>query len=152
MGFWILGHGCRHHAFSEYQWVDDVVGFFIHSVCLTPYFSFKYSHRSHHAHTNSIEYDQVYIPTSNGPGNVRDYNGFANHFIPQSGICNDHDRGYVVLSDIGIATALYVFVPACPDTRLKIDDFSTWSSVVCDEWVLHHLDLPKPHLSGNRSL
>nr|AGC65504.1 FAD2-7 protein [Carthamus tinctorius] len=139
MGFWILGHECGHHAFSEYQWVDDAVGFFIHSVCLTPYFSFKYSHRSHHAHTNSIEYDEVYIPKrkadtfyseflNNGPGNVftlllrttlglplylifntygRDYNGFANHFLPQSGIFNDSERAQVVLSDVGIFAVLY---------------------------------------------
>ncbi|GJU54231.1 delta(12) fatty acid desaturase-like protein [Tanacetum coccineum] len=80
-GFWLLGHDCGHHAFSEFEWVDDAVGFFIHTVTLTPYFSFKYSHRSHHAHTNSLEYDEVYIPKrktdtfyseimNNGPGNV----------------------------------------------------------------------------------
>ncbi|CAI9278064.1 unnamed protein product [Lactuca saligna] len=141
MGFWVLGHECGHHAFSEYQWIDDAVGFFIHSVTLTPYFSFKYSHRSHHAHTNSIEYDEVYIPKrksdtlfseflNNGPGNVftlvlritmglplylifnvygRDYEGFANHFLPQSGIFNKSERVQVVLSDVGIMAVLYAF-------------------------------------------
>ncbi|GKC96164.1 delta(12) fatty acid desaturase-like protein, partial [Tanacetum coccineum] len=106
---------------------------------MTPYFSFQYSHRSHHAHTNSLEYDEVYIPKrksdtffteflNNGPGNVftlliritigyplslifnvygRDYKQFTNHFLPQSGIFNDSERGYVVLSDIGIITVLY---------------------------------------------
>ncbi|GJX26584.1 delta(12) fatty acid desaturase-like protein [Tanacetum coccineum] len=80
-GFWVLGHECGHHAFSEYQWVDDAVGFFIHSVTMTPYFSFKYSHAHHHAHTSSLEYDEVYIPKrksdtfftevmNNGPGHV----------------------------------------------------------------------------------
>lgn len=141
MGFWLLAHDCGHHAFSEYEWIDDAFGFFIHSVTLTPYFSFKYSHRSHHAHTNSIEYDEVYIPKrksdtffsevlNNGPGNVftlllrttlglplylffnaygRDYEGFANHYLPQSAIFNDSERGQVVLSDVGIIAVLYVY-------------------------------------------
>lgn len=138
-GFWILGHECGHHAFSEYQWFDDVVGFFIHSVTITPYFSFKYSHRRHHAHTSSIEFEEVFVPKrksdtffteflNNGPGNVltlilritlgfplyfifntlgRDYKGFANHYLPQSAIFNDRERGQVVLSDIGIIAVLY---------------------------------------------
>ncbi|GJS06409.1 retrovirus-related pol polyprotein from transposon TNT 1-94 [Tanacetum coccineum] len=138
-GVWVLGHECGHHSFSDYQWIDDTVGFILHSLVMTPYFSFKYSHRSHHAHTNSLEYDEVYIPKrksdtffteflNNGPGNVftlliritigyplslifnvygRDYKQFTNHFLPQSGIFNDSERGYVVLSDIGIITVLY---------------------------------------------
>ncbi|PWA50078.1 Fatty acid desaturase, type 1 [Artemisia annua] len=37
-----------------------------------------------------------------------DYKRFTNHFLPQSGIFNDSERGnYVVLSDIGIITVLY---------------------------------------------
>ncbi|KAJ9549757.1 hypothetical protein OSB04_022300 [Centaurea solstitialis] len=139
MAFWILGHECSHHSFSEYQWVDDTVGFFIHSVCLVPYFSLKYSHRRHHAHTNNIEYDETYIPKhksdtlyseflNNGPGHVftflirtalalplymifnlmgRDYDGFANHYLPQSGIFNDSERRMVVVSDLGVAAVLY---------------------------------------------
>ncbi|KVI04430.1 Fatty acid desaturase, type 1 [Cynara cardunculus var. scolymus] len=59
MGLHNLAHDMGHNSFSEYSWLDDVLGFVIHSSFLTPYFSFKYSHRSHHAHTNSIEYDEV---------------------------------------------------------------------------------------------
>ncbi|XP_076922461.1 delta(12) fatty acid desaturase DES8.11-like [Bidens hawaiensis] len=62
MGAWTVGHDLGHHAFSEYEWLDDTLGFVLHSAFLTPYFSFKYSHRSHHAHTNSMEYDEVWIP------------------------------------------------------------------------------------------
>ncbi|KAI3817014.1 hypothetical protein L1987_10801 [Smallanthus sonchifolius] len=62
MGIWSIGHDLGHHAFSEYEWLDDAIGFVVHSTFLTPYFSFKYSHRSHHAHTNSMEYDEVWIP------------------------------------------------------------------------------------------
>ncbi|GJS00952.1 plastid delta12-fatty acid acetylenase [Tanacetum coccineum] len=61
-GLWVIGHECGHHAFSEYQLVDDIVGFVLHSALFTPYFSWKYSHRSHHANTNSLDNDEVYIP------------------------------------------------------------------------------------------
>ena len=62
MGLWVIGHECGHHGFSEYQWLDDTIGFIVHSLILTPYFGFKYSHRTHHANTNSIEYDEVWVP------------------------------------------------------------------------------------------
>nr|XP_043607477.1 omega-6 fatty acid desaturase, endoplasmic reticulum-like [Erigeron canadensis] len=62
MGLWTLAHDLGHHSFSDYQWLDDTIGFLIHSSFLTPYFSFKYSHRRHHAHAGSIEYDEVFIP------------------------------------------------------------------------------------------
>ncbi|GJS71918.1 plastid delta12-fatty acid acetylenase [Tanacetum coccineum] len=61
-GLWVIGHECGHHAFSEYQLVDDIVGFVLHSALFTPYFSWKYSHQSHHANTNSLDNDEVYIP------------------------------------------------------------------------------------------
>lgn len=61
-GVWVIGHECGHHAFSDYQWIDDTVGFILHSALFTPYFSWKYSHRNHHANTNSLDNDEVYIP------------------------------------------------------------------------------------------
>nr|CAA76156.1 delta 12 fatty acid epoxygenase [Crepis palaestina] len=63
-GLWILGHECGHHAFSNYTWFDDTVGFILHSFLLTPYFSWKFSHRNHHSNTSSIDNDEVYIPKS----------------------------------------------------------------------------------------
>lgn len=40
-GVWVIAHECGHHAFSKYQWVDDVVGLTLHSTLLVPYFSWK---------------------------------------------------------------------------------------------------------------
>ncbi|KAK9059913.1 hypothetical protein SSX86_020617 [Deinandra increscens subsp. villosa] len=62
MGIWIIGHDLGHNCFSEYEWLDDAIGLVCHSALLTPYFSFKYSHNSHHVHNNSIEYDEVWVP------------------------------------------------------------------------------------------
>nr|AFN53647.1 omega-6 desaturase [Linum usitatissimum] len=59
---WMVGHDCGHHSFSDYQWVDDTVGFVVHSFLLTPYFSWKHTHRSHHANNGSLERDESFVP------------------------------------------------------------------------------------------
>ncbi|XP_076897431.1 acyl-lipid (9+3)-(E)-desaturase-like [Bidens hawaiensis] len=61
-GVWVIAHECGHHAFSDYQWVDDTVGFVLHSALLVPYFSWKYSHNRHHSNTGSLERDEVFVP------------------------------------------------------------------------------------------
>ncbi|PHT32968.1 Omega-6 fatty acid desaturase, endoplasmic reticulum [Capsicum baccatum] len=61
-GIWMISHECGHHAFSDYPWVDDTVGFILHSALLVPYFSTKYSHSRHHSHTNSLDGDQTHVP------------------------------------------------------------------------------------------
>lgn len=61
-GVWVIAHECGHHAFSDYQWLDDTVGMVLHSALLVPYFSWKYSHRRHHSNTGSLERDEVFVP------------------------------------------------------------------------------------------
>eukprot|EP00249_Psilotum_nudum_P028980 c3904_g1_i1 orf=198-1316(-) len=61
-GVWVIAHECGHHAFSDYAWVDDLVGLLLHSCLLVPYFSWKYSHRRHHSNTGNIERDEVFVP------------------------------------------------------------------------------------------
>ncbi|XP_075508733.1 delta(12)-acyl-lipid-desaturase-like [Primulina tabacum] len=61
-GVWVIAHECGHHAFSDYQWVDDTVGLVLHSALMVPYFSWKYSHRRHHSNTGSMERDEVFVP------------------------------------------------------------------------------------------
>eukprot|EP00252_Welwitschia_mirabilis_P018052 TRINITY_DN40220_c0_g1_i1.p1 TRINITY_DN40220_c0_g1~~TRINITY_DN40220_c0_g1_i1.p1 ORF type:complete len:391 (-),score=8.38 TRINITY_DN40220_c0_g1_i1:620-1792(-) len=61
-GVWVVAHECGHHAFSDYQWLDDTVGLVLHSSLMVPYFSWKYSHRRHHSNTGSLEKDEVFVP------------------------------------------------------------------------------------------
>ncbi|GAV63954.1 FA_desaturase domain-containing protein/DUF3474 domain-containing protein [Cephalotus follicularis] len=61
-GLWVIAHECGHHAFSDYQWLDDTVGLIMHSFLLVPYFSWKYSHRRHHSNTGSLDKDEVFVP------------------------------------------------------------------------------------------
>ncbi|XP_023513061.1 bifunctional fatty acid conjugase/Delta(12)-oleate desaturase-like [Cucurbita pepo subsp. pepo] len=59
---WVIAHECGHHAFCDYQFVEHLVGFLLHSSLLIPYFSFKFSHRRHHSNTASLERDEVFVP------------------------------------------------------------------------------------------
>ncbi|KAJ4705570.1 Fatty acid desaturase [Melia azedarach] len=61
-GVWVVAHECGHHAFSDYQWLDDTVGLILHSFLLVPYFSWKYSHSRHHSNTGSLDRDEVFVP------------------------------------------------------------------------------------------
>lgn len=61
-GLWILAHECGHGAFSDYTWVNDFVGWVLHSYLLVPYFSWKFSHSKHHKATGHISRDMVFVP------------------------------------------------------------------------------------------
>ncbi|ABN66656.1 oleate delta-12 desaturase [Scheffersomyces stipitis CBS 6054] len=61
-GIWVLAHECGHQAFSDYGWVNDTVGWVLHSYLLVPYFSWKYSHSKHHKATAHLTRDMVFVP------------------------------------------------------------------------------------------
>lgn len=61
-GLWVLAHECGHSAFSKHSPVNDVIGWAIHSSLLTPYFSWKSTHRRHHIYANNMEKDHNYVP------------------------------------------------------------------------------------------
>lgn len=63
-GVWVLAHECGHSAFSESDFVNDTVGLIVHAALLTPYYSWKISHRKHHANTGSCEHDMAFVPFS----------------------------------------------------------------------------------------
>ncbi|TEB24547.1 hypothetical protein FA13DRAFT_1638537 [Coprinellus micaceus] len=61
-GIWVIGHECGHGAFSDHKVLDDALGFVIHTLLWTPYFSWKISHHRHHCNHASMERDEVYVP------------------------------------------------------------------------------------------
>ncbi|KAK0443604.1 fatty acid desaturase-domain-containing protein [Armillaria borealis] len=71
-GLWVIGHECGHGAFSSYRWLNDILGFLIHSSLFTPYFSWKISHHRHHANHASMENDEVYVPKTRDDLNIPD--------------------------------------------------------------------------------
>nr|AAG23928.1 ELI7.7 [Petroselinum crispum] len=76
-GAWVVGHECDHDAFSDYGWINDLVGLVVHSSLMVPYFSWKISHRRHHANTQSLENDEVYVPRFKS--NIRNYYKILNN-------------------------------------------------------------------------
>ncbi|CAB9496723.1 Delta(12) acyl-lipid conjugase (11E,13E-forming) [Seminavis robusta] len=61
-GLWVIGHECGHGAFSDYQWVNGLVGWTLHSAMLVPYFSWAFSHAKHHRRTNDMEDGETHVP------------------------------------------------------------------------------------------
>ncbi|KAL8785767.1 MAG: hypothetical protein Q9195_008510 [Heterodermia aff. obscurata] len=58
----VLGHECGHSAFSPSEPFNHITGFILHSALLTPYFSWRSSHRRHHIYANNLAKDHHYVP------------------------------------------------------------------------------------------
>ncbi|KAJ5296201.1 hypothetical protein PENANT_c021G03684 [Penicillium antarcticum] len=61
-GLWILAHECGHGAFSQYQNLNDFIGWATHSFLMVPYYSWKITHARHHRYTGHMEKDTVFVP------------------------------------------------------------------------------------------
>ncbi|CAK9063386.1 Delta(12)-acyl-lipid-desaturase (Delta(12)-oleate desaturase) (PgFAD2) [Durusdinium trenchii] len=61
-GVWVVAHECGHQAYSDYKWVNDLVGYIFHTALLVPYFSWQYSHGVHHSRVNSILDGESHVP------------------------------------------------------------------------------------------
>ncbi|KAI8838674.1 delta-12-fatty acid desaturase [Chytridium lagenaria] len=61
-GLWVIAHECGHQAFSDSSFINNTVGYIIHSALLVPYFSWKISHSKHHKGNASMTRDQVFVP------------------------------------------------------------------------------------------
>ncbi|CAO2653054.1 Nn.00g024650.m01.CDS01 [Neocucurbitaria sp. VM-36] len=62
-GLWILAHECGHDSFSPYLNVNATVGWFLHSMLMVPFFSWKFSHSRHHRYANHMQKDTVFVPS-----------------------------------------------------------------------------------------
>ncbi|KIJ38494.1 hypothetical protein M422DRAFT_33273 [Sphaerobolus stellatus SS14] len=60
--FWTLGHEAGHGTLSPYPWVNNLLGFGIHTIIMVPYYSWRWTHRMHHKGTASLEKDENYVP------------------------------------------------------------------------------------------
>ncbi|KAJ6511709.1 fatty acid desaturase-domain-containing protein [Mycena vulgaris] len=61
-GIWCLGHEAGHDALSPSSLVNAVLGLLLHSFILTPFYSWRSTHRAHHKSTNNLERDETYLP------------------------------------------------------------------------------------------
>ncbi|KAJ1967948.1 hypothetical protein IWQ62_001545 [Dispira parvispora] len=61
-GIWVIGHECGHQAYSTSKAINNGVGWVLHSALLVPFYSWRYSHSSHHKATNHMARDEVFVP------------------------------------------------------------------------------------------
>lgn len=61
-GLWILAHDCGHDSFSDNLTVNAITGWFLHSILMVPFFSWKFSHARHHRYHNHMDKDTVFVP------------------------------------------------------------------------------------------
>ncbi|KAG1743331.1 fatty acid desaturase-domain-containing protein [Suillus paluster] len=61
-GLWVIAHECGHQAFSESKFINNSVGWVLHSALGVPYHSWRISHAKHHASTGHMTQDQVFVP------------------------------------------------------------------------------------------
>ncbi|KAJ7794169.1 oleoyl phosphatidylcholine desaturase [Mycena olivaceomarginata] len=53
-----------HQAFSESKFINNAVGWVLHSALGVPYHSWRITHAKHHASTGHMTQDQVFVPTT----------------------------------------------------------------------------------------
>jgi len=61
-GLWVIAHECGHQAFSESKFINNAVGWVLHSGLGVPYHSWRITHAKHHASTGHLTQDQVFVP------------------------------------------------------------------------------------------
>jgi len=61
-GCWVIAHECGHGAFCKSKLLQDLIGFVLHSLLLVPYFSWKQSHKLHHAYNANLDLDETHVP------------------------------------------------------------------------------------------
>jgi acyl-lipid omega-3 desaturase len=65
--FWalfVVGHDCGHRSFSQYRWLNDLVGHLAHTPILVPFHGWRISHRTHHNNTGNIDTDESWYPVT----------------------------------------------------------------------------------------
>lgn len=65
-GCWVIAHECGHNAFSKNRFIQDAVGYLLHSLLLVPYFSWQRSHAVHHSRTNHLTEGETHVPYVKG--------------------------------------------------------------------------------------
>ncbi|RUP50128.1 delta-12 fatty acid desaturase [Jimgerdemannia flammicorona] len=63
-GVWVIAHECGHQAFSPSKFINNSVGWVLHSALLVPYHSWRISHSHHHKATGHLTKDQVFVPST----------------------------------------------------------------------------------------
>ncbi|TFK73560.1 delta-12 fatty acid desaturase protein [Pluteus cervinus] len=72
-GLWVIAHECGHQAFSESKFINNSVGWVLHSALGVPYHSWRITHGKHHASTGHMTQDQVFVPPTRSDMGLRPF-------------------------------------------------------------------------------
>ncbi|KAI0789816.1 fatty acid desaturase-domain-containing protein [Abortiporus biennis] len=104
-GLWVIAHECGHQAFSESKFLNNFVGWVLHSGLGVPYHSWRISHAKHHASTGHMTQDQVFIPKTRSQKGLPPFNP-EKEDLQGASISNDvMNELYEALGDSPIAAA-----------------------------------------------
>ncbi|KAJ3488412.1 hypothetical protein NLI96_g2861 [Meripilus lineatus] len=87
-GLWVCAHECGHQAFSESKFINNSVGWVLHSGLGVPYHSWRITHAKHHASTGHMTQDQVFVPKTRSQRGLPDFNP-EKETLDGSSISND---------------------------------------------------------------
>ncbi|KAL0960689.1 hypothetical protein HGRIS_005716 [Hohenbuehelia grisea] len=73
-GLWVIAHECGHQAFSESKFINNSVGWVLHSALGVPYHSWRITHAKHHASTAHMTQDQVFVPRTRSQRQLPKFN------------------------------------------------------------------------------
>jgi len=59
---WSFAHECGHGGTTPHTWLNDLIGFTLHTALLVPYFPWQQSHAQHHARNQHISQGETHRP------------------------------------------------------------------------------------------
>ncbi|KRX08182.1 hypothetical protein PPERSA_12337 [Pseudocohnilembus persalinus] len=77
-GIWVLGHECGHHAFSDSNLKNEILGYILHTPLLVPYFSWQHSHHVHHSKCNHMNIGETHVPLRVEDAKAKSYASLKN--------------------------------------------------------------------------
>lgn len=121
--FWalfVVGHDCGHRSFSNYRWLNDLIGHLAHTPILVPFHGWRISHRTHHQNTGNVETDESWFPVTVSKYQTMTglekfarfhlilflypiylFNGQrGNHFLPSSSLFKESEKWDVITSTV----------------------------------------------------
>ncbi|KAG9315663.1 fatty acid desaturase-domain-containing protein [Chiua virens] len=83
-GLWVVAHECGHQAFSESKFINNSVGWVLHSALGVPYHSWRITHAKHHASTGHMTQDQVFVPKTRSQLGLSEFDAAQENILGSS--------------------------------------------------------------------